>query len=84
MTSGRERIGLVDDAVDVLDRHVGTAGMEVGDRRERDAAAGPARRREPVGGRDEPLRLDGAGIDRGAHAGERGSSEAAQDEIRAG
>ncbi len=33
---GSQRIGRVDHAADVLDRHVGAAGMDIGDRRHRE------------------------------------------------
>ena len=60
----------IDDAADVLERHVGTAGMEVGDDRDGElAAARPAWRRQRVRCDDEAERLDCAGI--GAGRGRR-------------
>ena len=39
MRSESQIIGGVDDAADVLERHVGTAGMEVGDHRDGELAS---------------------------------------------
>jgi hypothetical protein len=54
-----------------------------GDGHHREAARVPSRRRQTVGGRDQPFRLDRGRVDRGAGSGQPGGAEAiAQSALR--
>jgi hypothetical protein len=81
---GSKRIGGVDHAGDVLDRHIRTAGMNIGDRRHRETPGVPPRRGDAIRGRDQPLRFDRGRIDRGAESGENGPHRRHAGEIRDG
>ena len=64
--SERRILRHIDHLSDVRKRHVGTAGMQIGDYRDGElAAGGPARRRQRIARDNDAHRLDGAGIGRG-------------------
>jgi hypothetical protein len=74
---GGERVGLVDDGFDAVERHGGPARVHVGDDADREVeAAGPIRRRDGMARNLEPpARLHGKAIARKPHhagAGEAG------------
>ena len=74
---GAQRVGRIDDVADVRQRHIGTAGMQVGDHRDGELAAGrPARRRQRIGRDNEAERLDRAGIGGGRGRRQSGESSA--------
>ena len=67
---GLQPIGGVDHVANVRERHVGPAGVEVRDHRNRELAARrPAGRGRRIAGDNEALRLDRAGVNGGCGRG---------------
>ena len=65
---GLQRARPVDNAADVFELHVGTAGMEIGDHGDGELAARrPARQSRRIARNDEAIWFDCRGIDRGPH-----------------
>ena len=76
---GFERARPIDNAADVFELHVGTAGVQIGDHGDGELAARrPVRQSRCIARNDEAVGLDGGGIDRGPRRQSQQSHRASQ------
>ncbi len=76
---GLQRARPIDNAADVFELHVGTAGVQIGDHGDGELAARrPARQSRRIARDDEAVGLDGGGIDRGPRRQSKQSHRAGQ------